>query len=216
MNKVIVPPTKEGEIFDQTDRAIPTSVRHTNRHLYDWMNDRWNVQVDLRASACMPAVKDQKECGSCWAHSANTPLEYQKCVKNAKNTALSFRFQVLFLHFLMGESYWVAGISLYSEQQLVDCASAYGNHGCNGGFYTYAWDYVKKAIGSQSYSSYPYTATVIFYFKSWSFILICLLFIIIVIIIIINIIIIYLLLLLLLIIIFGTFTLRTLNKDVLA
>lgn len=116
MNKVIVPPAKEGEVFAQTDRAIPASV-------------------DLRSSVCMPAVKDQKECGSCWAHSANTPLEYQKCVKNAKNTALSF-----------------------SEQQLVDCSSAYGNAGCNGGFYTYAWDYVKKAIGSQTYSSYPYTA----------------------------------------------------------
>lgn len=117
MNKVVVPPVKEGEIFTQTDRAIPTSV-------------------DLRTAACMPAIKDQGQCGSCWAHSANTPLEYQKCVKNAKNTKLSF-----------------------SEQQMVDCATSYGNNGCNGGFYTYAWDYIKKAIGSQTFSSYPYTGT---------------------------------------------------------
>ena len=46
-----------------------------------------------------------------------------------------------------------------SEQNLVDCAtSSYGNFGCNGGWYTYAWDYIKK-VGINTQTSYPYNAT---------------------------------------------------------
>jgi len=45
-----------------------------------------------------------------------------------------------------------------SEQNLVDCAtSSYGNVGCNGGFYTNAWNYIKK-VGINTQKSYPYTA----------------------------------------------------------
>ena len=45
-----------------------------------------------------------------------------------------------------------------SEQNLVDCAtSSYGNSGCNGGWYTNAWDYIKK-VGIDTQTSYPYTA----------------------------------------------------------
>jgi len=92
--------------------------------------------VNWTTSPCMPAIKNQGQCGSCWAHSANTPIEFQTCKLNGKNISVSL-----------------------SEQQLVDCSSAYGNGGCNGGFYSYAWDYVAKAVGSEYFSVYPYTAT---------------------------------------------------------
>ncbi len=46
----------------------------------------------------------------------------------------------------------------FSEQQLVDCDTVDG--GCNGGFYTNAWDYHKKANGSAKSSLYGYTAVV--------------------------------------------------------
>ena len=37
-------------------------------------------------------------------------------------------------------------MSSESEQQLIDCSSNYGTKGCNGGFYTQAWDYI-MAVG---------------------------------------------------------------------
>ena len=44
-----------------------------------------------------------------------------------------------------------------SEQQLVSCSSSFGNQGCNGGWYYYAWDY---AVGTPiaSETAYPYTS----------------------------------------------------------
>ena len=44
-----------------------------------------------------------------------------------------------------------------SEQQLVSCSSSYGNQGCNGGWYYYAWDYaVVTPLDTESL--YPYTS----------------------------------------------------------
>lgn len=45
-----------------------------------------------------------------------------------------------------------------SEQQLVDCV--YSRSGCNGGWYTTAWNTL-KAPGSTNQANYKYTATVL-------------------------------------------------------
>jgi len=45
-----------------------------------------------------------------------------------------------------------------SEQELIDCSSAQYNSGCNGGFYTQAWDYANLKGGLLPYNSYPYTS----------------------------------------------------------
>lgn len=45
----------------------------------------------------------------------------------------------------------------YSEQQLVSCSSAYSNAGCNGGWYYWAWDYL-KVNAQETTSAYPYTS----------------------------------------------------------
>jgi C1A family cysteine protease len=44
-----------------------------------------------------------------------------------------------------------------SEQQLVDCSSAYGNNGCSGGWYFWAYDYL-KGTGDfmETETEYPY------------------------------------------------------------
>jgi len=91
-----------------------------------------NGSVDWRTSSCMTAVKDQGQCGSCWAFSATETVESSYCISQG---------------------------SLYtlSPQQLVDCAGyRYGNMGCNGGWYYQAWNYL-TTHGQELNSSYPYT-----------------------------------------------------------
>ena len=84
-------------------------------------------------------IQDQGQCGSCWAFSATASSESAVAIFNLTNTT---------------NSTWVPK---YSEQQLVSCSSAYGNNGCNGGWYFWAWDY-EQTNGQVLESNYPYTS----------------------------------------------------------
>ena len=86
------------------------------------------------AGAVTP-VKDQGQCGSCWAFSSTGSLEGAHFV--ASGELLSF-----------------------SEQQLVDCATIrYGNMGCNGGLQDNAYKYFEKTgADAMLESAYPYTS----------------------------------------------------------
>jgi KDEL-tailed cysteine endopeptidase len=78
------------------------------------------------------AIKNQGQCGSCWAFSANASLESAHAI-------------------------FYSTLPNLSEQQLVSCSSAFGNSGCNGGWYYWAWDYaVSTPITGET--TYPYTS----------------------------------------------------------
>jgi C1A family cysteine protease len=46
----------------------------------------------------------------------------------------------------------------FSEQQLVDCAQKFGNHGCKGGLMDNAFKYIESGKALMAEKDYPYTA----------------------------------------------------------
>eukprot|EP00518_Triparma_eleuthera_P004172 CAMPEP_0182455452 /NCGR_PEP_ID=MMETSP1319-20130603/1608_1 /TAXON_ID=172717 /ORGANISM="Bolidomonas pacifica, Strain RCC208" /LENGTH=319 /DNA_ID=CAMNT_0024653511 /DNA_START=19 /DNA_END=978 /DNA_ORIENTATION=+ len=76
-------------------------------------------------------VKDQGQCGSCWAFSATEQIET--------------------------DYYFNSGsLQTLAPQQIVSCDTT--SYGCNGGWTEHAYDYVVGAGGIESESAYPYTS----------------------------------------------------------
>jgi len=86
---------------------------------------------DWRDKGAISPVKNQADCGSCWAFSATETIE-------------SFNF-------LAGNP-----LQTLSVQQIVSCDTTDG--GCNGGDTITAYEYVESVNGLESDSNYPYTS----------------------------------------------------------
>ena len=92
--------------------------------------------VDWRDHGVVSKVKDQGQCGSCWAFSATAAIESAWAISKGQLLSLA-------------------------EQEFVDCATGilYGSHGCNGGQEDGGFKYAIKN-GQCLTADYPYTSGV--------------------------------------------------------
>ncbi|KAL8532769.1 hypothetical protein ACS0TY_009107 [Phlomoides rotata] len=89
------------------------------------------ASVDWRAQGAVTDVKNQGNCGSCWAFSTVAGVEGINKIKTGKLVSLS-------------------------EQELVDCEK--DNEGCNGGLMENAYEFIKTQGGLTTENKYPYRA----------------------------------------------------------
>jgi len=92
--------------------------------------------IDWRTKNVVNPIKDQEQCGSCWAFSGTSTVESMVAIKTGVLYDLS-------------------------EQESVSCTTfknGYTNMGCNGGNYNVLWNYARDNGGLCTQKDYPYTS----------------------------------------------------------
>jgi cathepsin F len=114
MKQPLTPVTDSSNVLKPTVQAVPTK--------FDW-----------RSQNVVTPVKDQEQCGSCWAFSVTENIESV---------------------WMLAKSQKVDTFQPLAPQQIVDCDKTDGR--CNGGYPASAYQYVESAGGQETETAYPY------------------------------------------------------------
>jgi len=120
----------KGLLYTEADREAQRLRQELSFYPVDYSVLALPDSVDWRAKGAVTPVKDQGQCGSCWAFSSTGALEGLNFLTTGKLVA-------------------------FSEQQLVDCEKQ--DQGCNGGLMDHAFAYTAEK-GIELETDYPYKA----------------------------------------------------------
>jgi len=87
---------------------------------------------DSRSTGCVHAIRDQGQCGSCWAFAGTEALSDRFCIASGGKVDV-----------------------VLSPEYMISCDN--GNMGCQGGYLNKAWDFL-ESTGAVEDSCYTYTA----------------------------------------------------------
>jgi len=119
--------------------SMRNGYKHSGSRVADSLVELLDVKdlpdsFDWRSKGAVNPVKNQAQCGSCWAFATVANIEGAGFVETGKLVSLS-------------------------EQELVDCDKDTGDEGCQGGLPSNAYkDMIKDHLGLELESAYPYKA----------------------------------------------------------
>ena len=116
------------------DRSLRSAARKPRDDPSDWeyADVRAPPQKDWVREGAVTHVKNQGQCGSCWAFSTTGSVEGVHFIKTGELVSVS-------------------------EEELVSCSTK-GNAGCNGGLMDNALDWIVRNGGIDSEADWPYNA----------------------------------------------------------